>query len=196
MCSSDLLVRSSIAHLVDLGHSRIAFLHGIGPGEDHYVRDLRQRYQFFFEELGQCGLVAYPELLAYGGWNRTSGYKAMKQLLAEDCDFSAVIISDHVASGVYQAIHEAGRVIPDDISVIGHDDLSWSSHLQPPLTTVRVSRDWIAREAVERLMNQQIKDEFEVTIPVKLIVRESTAPWHSRTRPRPRQQQYATRSKA
>ena len=92
-------------------------------------------------------------------------------------EFTAMIINDHSASGVYDALKEAGLEVGKDISVIGCDDLSWASHMHPPLTTVRIPRSRLAKRAVEILENLIARNEHvfdSVTMPVQLMIREST----------------------
>ncbi len=170
------IARLWISHLTALGHRQIAYLHGC---DNHYhVRDMSERLRYFYENMNRAGLLADPDLLRYGGFTPESGYEATKALLRCGKDFTALIINDHTASGVYQALHEAGRKIGRDVSVIGTDDLEWAAHLQPSLTTVRIPRRRLAAVALEKLQEMlETGDSFpSVHIAGDLVVRDSTGP--------------------
>lgn len=172
-------VNQTISHLYNLGHRNIACLHGVDDAHPHYVRDLNQRLQFFYEEMGSHGLRAEPALIHYGGWTQREGYQATKQILASGTSFSAMIINDHIAGGVYEALQENGLCVPKDISVVGHDDLSWCEYLNPPLTTIHVPREELARLCVERyqqLWSGQAISFDPVEVRTELIDRGSTGP--------------------
>mgnify|MGYP001547890050 CR=1 FL=1 len=169
------VARLWVNHLSELGHSKIAYLHGIVEGE--YNRDMSERLQFLYEAANRAGLVVDPDLLLYAGFSREEGYKATRDLLTRNKEFTAMIINDHIAAGVYDALRESGRSIPDDVSVIGTDDLSWASHMAPPLTTVRISRNRLATMAVSKLEEAMATGNHQfapVEIPVGLIQRKST----------------------
>ncbi len=169
------VARLWVNHLSELGHSKIAYLHGIVEGE--YNRDMSERLQFLYEAANRAGLVVDPDLLLYGGFSREEGYKATRDLLDRNKEFTAMIINDHIAAGVYDALRESGRSIPDDVSVIGTDDLNWASHMAPPLTTVRISRNRLATMAVSKLEEAMATGNHQfapVEIPVGLIERKST----------------------
>ena len=169
----------SISHLCDLGHRRLAYLHGIDDAVQHYVRDLNQRRLFYYEELARRALPADPDLVLYGGWSRQDGHRATLELLKRAKPFSAILADDHIVGGVYQALQEADLGIGREVSVVGHGDLIWSAQLHPPLTTIRVSRRRLAERVVGRL--QELMDAPGASfpaeeIPVELTVRESTGP--------------------
>ncbi len=164
------MVRLWFEHLTELGHTRIAHLHGVC--DRWYLRDMHERLRFYYEEIGRRGLIGDPELSIYGGFTPEEGYRATNKLFDSDKRFTAIIANDSVVSGVYRAITERGLVVGKDISVMGTDDLEWCCHLHPPLTSVRVSRRRIAERVLEKLRRYE---EFEKElIPVTLKVREST----------------------
>ena len=117
-------------------------------------------------------LPAGPSLQA---WQR--GWR-----LAARPEVTAVFVSnDQMALGLLRALHEAGRRVPDDVSVVGYDDIPEAAHLLPPLTTIRTDFPEIGRRAL-RLLLTQLDDpedagealERDPVIPVELIVRNST----------------------
>lgn len=93
------------------------------------------------------------------------------------------VSNDQMALGLLRALHEAGRRVPDDVSVVGYDDIPEAAHLLPPLTTVRTDFSSIGTRAL-RLLLTQLDDpadtgealEKDPVIPVELIVRDSTGP--------------------
>ena len=164
-----------VEHLTGLGHTRIAQLHGVV--DSLYHRDMNQRLQYYYEELGRAGIIADPELVLYGGWDRVSGYEATKTLLSRGKECTAMIINDYIASGVYQALDEAGLEVGRDMSVIGCDDVAWARNLHPALTTVRIPRRSLAEQVLDQLELMICQDECVsnlVTLSVDLVIREST----------------------
>lgn len=171
-------VSLSINHLYDLGHRDIACLHGVDDDHPHYVRDINQRLKFYYEEMGRLGIPVDPDIVQYAGWSFQEGYDATMKIIKSGKKFTAMIINDHIASGVYKALDDSGLKVPDDVSVIGHDDLSWCEHLNPPLTTIRTSRSKISEITVERCNDFVAGKEVvfpSVEMPVELIERASTA---------------------
>lgn len=163
-----------VRHLTGHGHSRIAYLHGVL--EKEYNRDMNERLQFFYEEMARAGVVPDPDILIYGGFSREEGYDGAKRLLATGKPFTAVVVNDHAAAGVYDAFREAGIEIGKDISVVGTDDLSWAAHMHPALTTVRISRAELAHRAVvelEKIIEGRSSGFEKQYIPSKLIERDS-----------------------
>ena len=166
-----------VEHLSKLGHRRIAYLHGVV--EDQYNRDMSERLQMFYEEMARAGILVDPDLVVYGGFSREEGYEGARKLLSNGSDFTAVIINDHAAGGVYQAFQEAGLSIGSDVSIIGTDDLSWAAHMHPPMTTVRISRTRLANMALEKLdeiISGEMAEFSCEMIPVSMIERESAGP--------------------
>jgi LacI family transcriptional regulator len=100
--------------------------------------EARERQRGWQEALRAHGLEAAASLLVEGDWNAPSGEQGLHQLLAQNPDLDAVFASnDQMALGVLYAIHQLGRRVPDDLSVVGVDNIPESAHFWPPLTTVR-----------------------------------------------------------
>lgn len=168
------IVRQWFECLTSHGHENIAYLHGVI--ENVYNRDMSERLLFFYEEAVRRNIHLKPEYIIQGPAYRQGGYNGMKELLSKTRDFTAVIINDHCAAGVYDALAEEDLTVGQDVSVIGTDDLVWTSHLSPPLTTVRQSRRQLARTILRHLEELQTgeQDNFEPEyFPVRLIERES-----------------------
>ncbi len=170
--------RGATAHLIGLGHRRI--LHLTGPLGWF---EAQARVAGYTHELEAAGL-AVPALLE-GDWSAESGYRAA-QSFVRDPDATAVFASnDQMALGVYHAAREAGRRIPEDLSVVGFDDIPEAAHFWPPLTTVLQDFTELGRRSVERLVAEIEGGEVPgpASLLPELIVRASTAAPGSAGRP-------------
>ncbi|MGC4808678.1 LacI family DNA-binding transcriptional regulator [Micromonospora sp. DT233] len=171
--------RTAVAHLIALGRRRIAFI-GASPGDDRHSAQLRLRG--YREALSAAGLPAYPQLVApTERFGRRDGRRAMAGLLALDEPPDAVLgYNDLVAIGALRALTEAGRRAPDDVALIGIDDIEEGRFSSPTLSTVAPDKDEIGRLAVRRLVARieggEVPDPFTVQTPFVLVPRESTGP--------------------
>ena len=170
------VVRLWLDHLTELGHTKIAYLHG--ASEKIYIKVMHDRLHYIYEEFSRRGIICDPDLIRHIKFTPEEGYKVVTNWFDTGKEFTAIIVPDNIVSGVYRAIMEKGLEIGKDISVIGTDDLEWCSHLHPPLTSVRIPRKRIAERVINKL--KQIypsAEEFErEIIPVELKVRQSTGP--------------------
>ncbi|HEY1807998.1 MAG TPA: LacI family DNA-binding transcriptional regulator [Acidobacteriaceae bacterium] len=165
-------VDAAVEHILALGHREIAFI--AGPG---LLRSARLRRQEFIDCLNRNGLGA--SLIEEGNHRVDGGHDAMDRLLRGKVRPTAVLASnDMTAIGALGAIHESGLRVPDDISIVGFDDIQISAFTMPALTTVRLSRDEIARVAFRALysVRQDGSKGAEYTVKPSLVVRQSTAP--------------------
>lgn len=164
-------------HLIRLGHRRIAHISGSAP-----MIISQQRLEGYRRALADHGLT-YERVVylmkASWDWDFGSGYRAMRELLEGDPRPTAVFAaSDQMAIGAYRAIVEAGLRIPQDISVVGFDDIEAAAYATPPLTTIRQPFTDMAASAVAtllRLMDGQRAEETLHILPFELVVRGSTA---------------------
>ena len=168
---------AAIRHLVAIGRRRIAFL-GAPPGDDRQSAQLRLRG--YREALDAAGLPFRPQLVARtDGFDRTEGRRAMGDLLALDEPPDAVFgYNDLVAIGALRALTEAGRRVPEDVAVIGIDDIEDGRFGNPTLTTIAPGKEAIGRLAVRRLVARiegtPVTGPLTVQTPFRLIRREST----------------------
>ncbi|MCD0446907.1 LacI family DNA-binding transcriptional regulator [Glycomyces sp. A-F 0318] len=122
--------REAVEHLLDLGHARVRHL--AGPGKWYAARERAQGWRDAHEARG----IEPPPLLE-GDWSPAAGYRAGLELL-RDPDVTAVACAnDDMAIGLVRAFAEAGRAVPEQVSVTGFDDIPAAAYLTPPLTTVR-----------------------------------------------------------
>lgn len=164
---------AAVRHLLDLGHTTVHHLAGptdSGPAE--------QRAQAWAAALTDAGRTVPPMLS--GDWSARSGYEVGRSI-ADDPQVTAVFCAnDEMAAGLVRALSERGLRVPEDVSVVGFDDIPLAEYLWPPLTTVRQDFTLIGEGLIELLMRQiragtTLADEH-VSIPTTLVVRASTAP--------------------
>lgn len=165
--------RAAVRHLIDLGHTRI--LHIAGP-RDWVEADHRMRG--YLAEMDANDLSPRPPVL--GDWTAQFGYEAGLELLRTE-DATAVFAgNDHMALGFMHAVRAIGRSVPEDISVVGFDDVPESAHLWPPLTTVRQDFGGIGIRAFTDLLadlGEGVEAERRAEPEhLRLIVRSSTEP--------------------
>jgi DNA-binding LacI/PurR family transcriptional regulator len=114
-----------------------------------------------------------------GDWSAGSGYEAGQEL-ADNPEVSAVFVAnDQMALGLLRALHERGRAVPEDVSVVGFDDMEEAGQFWPPLTTIRQSFAEVGRRSVDALINEIQAGEHHhqpVSVATELVVRSSTAP--------------------
>ena len=163
--------RMATEHLLSLGHRTV--WHVAGPQRWWSARDRLEGWQAALTAAG----AAEPPWIE-GDWSPASGYAAGTRL-ARNPDVTAVFVAnDDMAIGVMRAFAEAGRVVPDDISVVGLDDIPIAAYQSPPLTTVRQDFDTLARDGLQRLVRHiegAGQDEEAAPQPVCLVVRRSSA---------------------
>jgi DNA-binding LacI/PurR family transcriptional regulator len=164
---------AAVRHLLDLGHATVHHLAGPADSDPASVRLTAWR-----NELARAGLAA-PEVLA-GDWSAQSGYQAGLEI-ARRRDVTAVFAAnDEMAIGLVRALHEVGRPVPGEVSVVGFDDIPLAGYLWPPLTTVRQDYDGIGQNLIALLLRQMRDGPSgqldRVLIPAELVIRSSTAP--------------------
>jgi LacI family transcriptional regulator len=159
-------------HLLSLGHRRIACLTG-------QTTDLPglERLLGCQQALALAGIAPDSGLIRQCGWEIDEAYEAAKALLAERRDFTAIVAgSDFMAIGILRALTEQGLRVPEDVSLVGFDDIDFCQYTVPQLTTMRQDRVAMARGAVQRLVAliEGAEEVSPVVVPTQLIVREST----------------------
>ena len=171
-------VRLALQHLVDLGHSEIAFIVGHPTSSDS-----QERWKAIREVAPTVGIKIRPELTKQIEGMDSSpelGYPLGKQLLAQKTPFTALFaFNDVSAIGAIRAFREAGVRVPEDISVVGFDDVPGAAYNHPSLTTVRQPLRLMGELATKTLL-QKIENDgdypVEIAVDPEFVVRESTAP--------------------
>ena len=170
--------QDAVAHLLAGGRRRIAAI-GAQPDEDYATP--QQRTTGYERALRAAGIEPEPDLLrAAAHYRRADGYRATRELLdAPDRPDAIFCYSDLLAMGAMRAVFDAGLRVPEDVAVIGIDDVEEGRYARPSLSTVSLDTPFIAREAVARIsarIGEPDAPAVEVRAPHALRVRESTAP--------------------
>src|SRR5918997_592860 len=169
-------MRLSVEHLLSLGHTRIA--HVAGPLD--YSTGL-ERYDSFHETMRAAGIEPDPELVVVAeAFTESEGARLCGQLVEAGSDFTAIAAAnDLLALGCYDVFAERGVRCPDQVSVVGFNDMPFAARFSPPLTTIHIPHYAIGQAAAE-LMLERLRDgdspPREIRLEPSLIVRGSTAP--------------------
>ncbi len=165
--------RLVIAHLVALGHRNIGVL--AGPS-DHLVTENRTDGCRAAMQSSPCP-ITLPEVS--GPFSLDAGYRGAQKLLADHPEITAIFAySDNIAFGAMKAIREAGLTIPDDLSIVGFDDMALAQYMEPPLTTVRRFRydiNVLISRAMEDLIANSTIECLQVSLKTELVIRDSCA---------------------
>jgi len=169
--------RSATEHLILLGHRRIAL---ITNGPLTYTAS-RDRYQGYCQALEAANILPADSLVAIGSFTDDSGYNAMLQLLSISPRPTAVFVaSDVVALGAMRALKQHGLGIPQDLSIIGFDDIPLVKYLDPGLTTIRlpaIDLGFYAGQMLMKLIRGEPIQKKRIQLTSRLIIRDSTAPY-------------------
>lgn len=164
-------------YLVKLGHTRIAFIRGALT-----VQSAKDRLQGFEDALEDCGIPVCEDLILEGNYQQQNGYETTKTLLRSGESLPTAIFAsnDLSAFGAMDAVRECGFSIPEDISIIGFDDVPQSSMVYPKLTTVRQPLELMgkvaARMLLERIGCPNLPPQ-RTTLDTQLIIRDSCGPY-------------------
>jgi DNA-binding LacI/PurR family transcriptional regulator len=164
--------RLATEHLLDLGHRTVWHLGG--PAASFAAS---RRLRSWQQTLTDRGCPVPPVLT--GDWSAGSGYDAGRELAANPEVTAVFVANDQMALGLLRALHEHGRAVPGDVSVVGFDDMEEAAHFWPPLTTIRQSFAEVGRRSVDALVNEIQAGEHHhqpVAVATELVVRASTAP--------------------
>lgn len=168
--------RAAVDHLVELGHRRIGIITG-----NRELSCSQERLDGYIASLVHAGITPRNEYIAYGNFDISGGYRGACTMLEQSDPPTAIFAgSDLQAFGVYQAARERGIRIPEDLSVVGFDDVPMCEWLAPKLTTIRQPLEEMARQAVRMALAMAYQDAKPSTAKLELattlVVRESTAP--------------------
>jgi DNA-binding LacI/PurR family transcriptional regulator len=144
--------RAATEHLLTLGHGTV--WHLAGP-QDAY--SARRRAASWHATLKAAGVRVPP--VSYGDWSARSGYEAGRALAANDEVTAVFAANDHMALGLIHALHEAGRRVPQDVSVVGYDDVAEARFYRPPLTTVAQDFAEVGRRCVSLMLEQIVSGD-------------------------------------
>jgi LacI family transcriptional regulator len=164
--------REATNYLISLGHRRIGFI--AGRRSDQITESREHGYR---SALVDAHIPYSPELTADGDYAWASGFRAGKKLLALDAPPTAIFAcSDLMAFGAIEAVHAAGLRVPDDISVVGFDDLPIAAEAYPPLTTMRQPLYEMGRMAAQMIVSLIDGEDVvsrQIELPTRLVIRQS-----------------------
>jgi LacI family transcriptional regulator len=182
-------IRQAVQHLAALRHERIGFI--TGPLK---LRSAVARRDAFETSMREIGLPVRPEFVVEGNHRLEGGKRGLKKLSELPERPTALICSnDMTAIGVMREAFELGIQVPQDLSVVGFDDIRMAEFMTPPLTTIQMSQSELARLAFEALL-KEVKREApapegtEYALKTRLVLRSSTTfpPMHNQAKPQPR----------
>ncbi len=166
--------RLAVDHLLELGHRRIACITNAALT----YTAAADRLAGYREALAAAGVPADPDLVDEGAFEAASGHRAMTRILQRGRPEAVFVASDVVALGAIGALREAGLRVPDDVSVVGFDDVPLAAYFDPPLTSIRVPAHDLGLAAGNALLDRIAGRDVpaRTLLPTELIVRASTAP--------------------
>lgn len=165
--------REGIEYLISIGHRDIAFIGG-------QSKSTLARKQGYDEALAKAGIPLRSERCKIGDFSIAAGHRAANLILSYGIPVTAIACcSDELAIGAMQAIKDSGRSVPDDVSVLGFDDISFAKYTDPPLSTVAQPREQLGSEAMLMLMQLLADHKLpprQLILRTQLVVRGTTRP--------------------
>lgn len=170
-------IKQALEYLMEKGHSHIGYIGGqefIGPQR----LPLGERRLVLFEEVLRSKGIFDPDQVYVGAFVAESGYQLMKKAIKESSKLPTAffVASDSMAIGALRAIYEAKLSVPKDLAIIGFNDIPTSKYTNPPLTTIKVYKEFMGETAVEMLLERILKNRTiakKVVVPTVLVHRDS-----------------------
>lgn len=165
------------SYLLGLGHRKIACISSAPP---EYTAT-PERIGGYKNALSRMEIPVNERLIRYADFDPESGYACMKSLLQSSEEFTAAFIaSDNVAIGAKSALREANLHVPNDISLVGFDNIPWAKYSDPPLTTVQLPAESLAQSActllLELIRDKEHRKQQQIILDTELIIRKSCKP--------------------
>lgn len=168
---------SLVRMMIEAGHRNIAFIGGTGYHISpeiyggRYFNDREERFQGYIKALLESDIKINFNIIKDGSWDIEVAYRKMREILDGNEKITAVFAAtDRMAIGAMRAIQERGMTIPEDISVVGFDDIEIAKYLNPALTTVYYPKEEIGRYAVKVLLDRIASDSDISRIPKKIML--------------------------
>jgi LacI family transcriptional regulator len=165
-------VKELVDHLIEVhGCQRIAFLRGPEGHDDSHSRE-----QGYLDSLKAHGIPSEPELIGYGGFNPRDAEKTVTSWIAAGLHFDAIFSGDDMAAlGAIHALQKAGVRVPEDVAVVGFDDIDFGYNISPPLTTICADFQEAGFQATVALIKliRKVKAKSRILLPTKLVIRQS-----------------------
>lgn len=164
--------RAGVEHLLALGHRDVALL-----GGPHRHSTAREREAGYEQAMKGAGVPRRDDLVYRGDFREGGGYDGMRTLMALGRRPTAVLVANNLMTlGAFRALHEAGVRIPDEVAIVGFDDMPWATSLNPPLTVVSQPSQEIGSAAAELLLDRIARPDRAVRhliLETRLVVRAS-----------------------
>lgn len=161
-------------YLLEKGHRRIGIINGPAMGA---VATMQHRVEGHQQALANAGVLYHPELMTYGDYTRRSGEIATQQLMTLPNPPTAIFaLNDRMAMGAILQLDRMGLRVPDDVAVVGFDDIATAADFKPALTTVRQPSRRIGETAADllfKLIDGEPVDRQEIILPSEFIIRQS-----------------------
>lgn len=164
-------VREAVSYLLRLGYKKVATI--TGPKNMIAGSD---RLEGYLDALRERRIVVDPDLIVEGSFQEEGGYVGMQQLLPHEPD-AVFIASDAMALGAMRALRDAGKSVPEDVAIVGFDDLPIAAHTDPPLTTIRQMIPRLGSTAAETLIDLIARPGAQarrIVLPTELVIRASS----------------------
>lgn len=175
--------RIGVAHLLGLGHRDVALLGG--PSQHSTATERRQGYE---QALREAGRPVRPDLIYNGDFREGGGYEGMNALMSLPRRPTAVFVANNLMTlGAFRALHEAGIRIPEEVALVGFDDMPWATSLNPPLTAMSQPSQEIGSSAADLLLDRIARPDRAIRhliLETKLVVRASCGASLHRARPK------------
>lgn len=172
VCDESAGAYAATRHLIKLGHQRIALVRG--PARHPFFQGLAAGYRRAMQE---SGLPIRDGAVVETAPSLQGGYEAAHALIKGASRPTAIFTNDDLAIGALQALHEARLRVPEDVAVVGFDDIDYAAHTMPPLTTVAVPKEQMGRLAVRRAIEQMEQGDRHlhstITVAYTLVIRAS-----------------------
>jgi len=164
--------RAAVEHLIQLGHRRIGHI-----GGPLRLTSGRERYRGYQEAMQEAGLPIDADWVRFADHQHAGGYAAAVELLAVDPPPTAIFIENNMMTlGALNAIHDQDQRIPQDVAIVGFDDMPWAVSLNPPLTAVAQSTEAIGSRAAHLLLERINEPDLPartVVVETRLVIRAS-----------------------
>jgi LacI family transcriptional regulator len=166
------------AYLIGLGHRKIACISSAQP---EYTA-APERVGGYKNAMTKMDIPVNENLIRYADFDPESGYECMRSLLQNGESFTAAFVaSDNVAIGAKSALRESNLRVPDDISLVGFDDIPWAKYSDPPLTTIQLPAESLAQSACTLLLDLiqgiETKGDNHIILETELVIRKSCKPY-------------------
>lgn len=172
-------IYKALDYLIELGHRKIGYIGSFKTLNHNKIKSIDYRLKFFIEYMESKKLYKEEYILDTEEMIASDGYEVTREFIEKNNELPTafIVATDTIATGVLRALYEKNINVPNDISIIGFNDLIASQHTIPPLTTIRVHIEHLANAAVDLIIEKVNNRKYckKLIIPSELVIRESTS---------------------